>query len=80
MTGGGYRFFASANFGELVLGCIEAKFCKELLKTSWKALAEIYTMHSFAPLWNRIPKNEENQGGKDPGPIPGKQARPWGSS
>ena len=21
----------------------------------WKALAEIYTMHSFAPLWNRIP-------------------------
>ena len=23
----------------------------------WKALAEIYTMHSFAPFWNRIPKN-----------------------
>ena len=23
----------------------------------WKALAEIYTMHSFAPVWNRIPKN-----------------------
>ena len=40
---------------------------------NWKALAEIYTMHSFAPLWNRIPKNEENHGGgKDPGPIPGK--------
>ena len=30
----------------------------------WKALAEIYTMHSFAPFWNRIPKNEENHGGK----------------
>ena len=28
MTGGGYRLLASANFGELVLGCIEAKFCK----------------------------------------------------
>ena len=25
------------------------------------ALAEIYTMHSFAPFWNRIPKNEENR-------------------
>ena len=43
------------------------------VNTRWKALAEIYTMHSFAPLWNRIPKNEENHGGgKDPGPIPGK--------
>ena len=29
----------------------------------WKALAEIYTMHSFAPFWKRIPKNEENRGG-----------------
>ena len=28
MTGGGYRLLASANFGELVLGCIEAKCCK----------------------------------------------------
>ena len=31
MTGGGYRLLASANFGELVLGCIEAKFCKYIL-------------------------------------------------
>ena len=23
----------------------------------WKALAEIYTMHSFAPFWNRIPNS-----------------------
>ena len=40
----------------------------------WKALAEIYTMHSLAPFWNpqsktapfwnRIPKNEENHKGK----------------
>ena len=29
----------------------------------WKALAEIYTMHFFAPVWNRIPKNEENKVG-----------------
>ena len=28
MIGGGYRLLASANFGELVLGYIEAKFCK----------------------------------------------------
>ena len=27
MTGGGYRFFASANFGELILGCINTGFC-----------------------------------------------------
>ena len=30
----------------LVLGCIEAKFCKYLVNTRWKALAEIYTMPS----------------------------------
>ena len=74
----------------LVLGCIEAKFCNQILvgkraplnypktnigkkrittistaspkigfktsydmlsETRWKALAEIYTMHSFAPFW-----------------------------
>ena len=28
MTGGGYRLLASANLGELVLGFIEATFCK----------------------------------------------------
>ena len=28
MTRGAYRLLASANFGELVFGCIEAKFCK----------------------------------------------------
>ena len=28
MTGGRYRLLASANFGELVLGCFEAKVCK----------------------------------------------------
>ena len=31
MTGGWYRLLASANFGELVLGCINADFCKQIL-------------------------------------------------
>ena len=34
------------------------------VNTRWKTLAEIYTMHSFAPLWNRIPKNQEKPGKK----------------
>ena len=39
----------------------------------WKALAEIYTMHSFAPFWNRIPKTRKTMGRKEPGPYnPGK--------
>ena len=46
------------------------------INTRWKALAEIYTMHSFAPsfapFWNRIPKNEENHGGKRTWSNPGK--------
>ena len=29
------------------------------VNTRWKALAEIYTKHSFAPFWNQIPKNQE---------------------
>ena len=29
-------------------------------------------MHSFAPFWNRIPKNEENHGGKRTWSNPGK--------
>ena len=36
-----------ANSTGLALGCIEAKFLQVNLR--WKALAEIYTMHSFAP-------------------------------
>ena len=48
----------------------------------WKALTEIYTMHSFAPFWNRIPKNEENRGGERSWSNPGKtgQAERIGSS
>ena len=38
------------NFTRLVLGCIEAKFCKKICvgKLSPRS-SEIYTMHSFAP-------------------------------
>ena len=42
--------YFSANLTGLVLGCIEAKFCKKKMRL--KALAEIYTMHSFAQLCN----------------------------
>ena len=44
------------------------------VNTRWKALAEIYTMHSFAPLWNRIPKTRKTMGRKEPGPFS------WGPS
>ena len=37
-----------ANLTGLVLSFIVAKFCKKNMR--WKALAEIYTMHSFAQL------------------------------
>ena len=41
----------AANFTGLVLGCIETKFCKKIIQNMrLKALAEIYTMHSFAQL------------------------------
>ena len=38
----------------------------------WKALAEIYKMHSFAPFWNRIPKTRKTMGGKRTWSNPGK--------
>ena len=31
------------------------------VNTRWKALAEIYTMHSFAPFWNPLAKNGEKR-------------------
>ena len=31
MTGGGYRLLVSADFGGLVLGCINADFCVQIL-------------------------------------------------
>ena len=46
----GLALLDRVNFTGLVLGCIEAKFGKSILNTSmrWKALVEIYKMHSFA--------------------------------
>ena len=44
----------------------------------WKALAEIYTMHSFAPFWNRIPKTRRTVGRKEPAMVhttPGKNGQ-----
>ena len=32
-----------------VLGNVSRRF---IVNTRWKALAEIYTVHSFAPFWN----------------------------
>ena len=53
------------NFEGLVLGCIDADFCKKTLvgiAICWKALTEIYTMHSFAPFSNLnfFVKNHQN--------------------
>ena len=47
MTGGEYRLLASANFTGLVMGLYRSQILQENMR--WKALAEIYTMHSFAP-------------------------------
>ena len=46
----------------------------------WKALAEIYRMHPFAPFWNRIPKTRKTMGRKEPGSTPGKMDRSLSSN
>ena len=33
--------------------------------TEWVGLAEIYTMHSFAPFWNPLAKNGEKGPGQN---------------
>ena len=44
--------FLVTKINKQLLGCIEAKFCNKIIEhMRWKALAEIYTMHSFAPFW-----------------------------
>ena len=45
---GGSEHGELANFIGLVLGCIEADFCKQIGNTHLKPLAEISTIHSFA--------------------------------
>ena len=67
-----------ANFTKLVISCIEAKFFRtsevsQILQenTRWKALGEIYTMHSFASFWNPLHRFEiESQ----------KPGKPWGDA
>ena len=49
------------------------------VKTRWKALAEIYTMHSFAPFWNPLAKNGEKRAWPKQ-PRKGDNERPFSSS
>ena len=44
---GGWSLYASANVERLVLGCINAKFCKQISNTCLKALDEIYKMYTY---------------------------------
>ena len=55
------------NSQRFVLGCIEAKFCKEILHTHVKALAEIYTVQSFAPLVSNLETMQSGSGKRHPG-------------
>ena len=43
------------NFPPKLRGARSRLYRRQFLQvnTRWKALAEIYTMHSFAPFWNR---------------------------
>ena len=66
-----------ANFTVLVLCCINlvSEVGIQILQQnmSWKAFAPIYTMYSFAPFRNRIPKTRKTMRRKEPGPYsPGK--------
>ena len=49
------------------------------VNTRWKALAEIYTMHSFAPFWNPLAKNGEKRAWPKQ-PRKGENERPLRSS
>ena len=42
MPGGGHRMYASANFVRLVLVCINAEFCNQILSTHVSVFVEIY--------------------------------------
>ena len=49
MTGGGYCLLASANFGGLVLGCIEADFCVQILILQYFSRSTRFTLLRTAP-------------------------------
>ena len=55
MTGGGYRLLASANFGELVLLCINSRFLQTNITCNFSAFVEIYTT------CNSLPRAREHQ-------------------
>ena len=65
------------NFPPKLRGARSRLYRRRFLQVNkrWKALAEIYTMHSFAPFWNRIPKTRKTMGRKEPGPTPGKNGQ-----
>ena len=68
--------FPRARTYELIRACSRLYRSQNLqVNTRWKALVEIYKMHSFAPFWNRIPKTRKTMGRKEPGPTPGKNGR-----
>ena len=46
--------FLLAYFERLVLGCVEADFCKEVLNTRLKALDEIYKIYTLLIFWNPV--------------------------
>ena len=41
MTGGGWCMYVSANFERLVLGCINAELCNEIMNIYFSAVYEI---------------------------------------
>ena len=49
------------NFPPKLRGARSRLYRRRFLQVNnrWKALAEIYTMHSFAPFWNPLAKNGE---------------------
>ena len=47
---GGLGQAGRKNFRGLVLGSIKSNFCKLILNTHLKALAEIYTIHTFVQI------------------------------
>ena len=75
---------SSLKFRELELQNFRARsrlYRSQILQvnTRWKALAEIYTMHSFAPFWNQQSKTGERRTWPKQ-PRKGENDRPLSSS
>ena len=71
MKGGGLSLMSEVNielnFPPKLGGARSRLYRRRFLQvnTRWKALAEIYTMHSFAPFWNPLAKNGEKGPGQN---------------